>query len=285
MAAGPDTGPMSGELAFARPDEQTLEVRVAGDWLLGAERPSAHLVERELEAQPAQRVRLLARDVGSWDSGLLIFVRDVLEACQARSIEVEREGLPKGVTRLLALAEAVPEKQGARRKEEPPSWLARVGTAAIARGRGGVEFLDFLGETTLALGRFFGLRARYQRRDLWLLIQQCGAQALPIVGLIAFLVGLILAFVGAVQLRQFGAQVYVADLVGLGMAREMGAMMTGIIMAGRTGAAFAAQLGTMKVNEEIDALKTLGIPPIEYLVLPRMLALSLMMPLLCGFDA
>ena len=90
------------------------------------------------------------------------------------------------------------------------------------------------------------------------MIQQCGAQALPIVTLISFLVGVILAFVGAVQLKQFGAQIYVADLVGIAMVREMGAMMTGIIMAGRTGAAFAAQLGTMKVTQEIDAFTTLG---------------------------
>ena len=108
-------------------------------------------------------------------------------------------------------------------------------------------------------------------------------QALGIVTLISFLIGLILAFMGAIQLRQFGAQIYVADLVGLGMTREMGAVMTGIIMAGRTGAAFAAQLGTMQVNEEIDALTTMGIPPMEFLVLPRMLALMLMMPLLCVY--
>jgi phospholipid/cholesterol/gamma-HCH transport system permease protein len=103
----------------------------------------------------------------------------------------------------------------------------------------------------------------------------------PIVSLISFLVGLILAFVGIVQLKLFGAQIFVADLVGIAMVREMGAIMTGIIMAGRTGAAFAAQLGTMQVNEEIDALKTLGIAPMEFLVLPRMLALTLMMPFLC----
>jgi phospholipid/cholesterol/gamma-HCH transport system permease protein len=114
-----------------------------------------------------------------------------------------------------------------------------------------------------------------------LIIQECGVQALPIVSLISFLVGLILAFVGAIQLMMFGAQIYIADLVGIAMAREMGAIMTGIIMAGRTGAAFAAQLGTMQVNEEIDALTTLGLSPMEFLVVPRMLALALMMPLLC----
>ena len=114
-----------------------------------------------------------------------------------------------------------------------------------------------------------------------MIIQECGSQALPIVSLISVLVGLILAFVGAIQLSMFGAQIFVADLVGIAMVRVMGAIMTGIIMAGRTGAAFAAQLGTMQVNEEIDALKTMGISPMEFLVLPRMLALMLMMPLLC----
>jgi phospholipid/cholesterol/gamma-HCH transport system permease protein len=117
--------------------------------------------------------------------------------------------------------------------------------------------------------------------DLFLFIQQNGPQALPIVTLISFLVGVILAFIGAVQLRRFGAQIYVADLVGIAIVREMGAMMTGIIMAGRTGAAFAAQLGTMKVTQEIDAFTTIGLPAEEFLVFPRVIALVLMMPLLC----
>jgi phospholipid/cholesterol/gamma-HCH transport system permease protein len=271
------------ELAFARPDAQTLEVRLAGDWLLSADRPSPKDVARELHARPASKLRIAARDVGAWDSGLLTFVLAVLKICEAESIHVDRSGLPDGAQRLLALSETIPEKQGARQKEKPTGWIARVGKASIGWARGGREFIDFLGGLVLAFLRFAALRSRTPRRDLWLLIQQCGAQALPIVALIAFLVGLILAFVGAVQLRQFGAQIYVADLVGLGMAREMGALMTGIIMAGRTGAAFAAQIGTMKVNEEVDALVTLGISPIEYLVLPRMLALCLMMPLLCVF--
>lgn len=110
---------------------------------------------------------------------------------------------------------------------------------------------------------------------------ESGPNAVPIIGLISFLVGMILAFVGAVQLRLFGAQVFIADLVGLGMAREMGAMMTAVLMAGRSGAAFAAQLGAMQVNDEIDALRTSGVPPMEFLVLPRLLALTLCLPLLC----
>jgi phospholipid/cholesterol/gamma-HCH transport system permease protein len=114
-------------------------------------------------------------------------------------------------------------------------------------------------------------------------MRQCGPQALGIVALINFLVGMILAFVGAIQLEQFGASIFVADLVAVASVREMGCIMTGIILCGRTGAAFAAQLGTMKVNEEIDAFRTFGISPVEFLVLPRVVALVLMMPLLCVF--
>jgi phospholipid/cholesterol/gamma-HCH transport system permease protein len=147
-----------------------------------------------------------------------------------------------------------------------------------------LEMLAFIGELTVVFGKFVRGRARFRTTDLMLLIQQTGADALGIITLISFLVGLILAFVGAVQLLQFGASIYVADLVGIAMVREMGAMMTGIVMAGRTGAAFAAQLGSMKVNQETDALATMGISPLEFLVLPRVLALCLMMPLLCLYS-
>ena len=133
----------------------------------------------------------------------------------------------------------------------------------------------------MAFFRLLRGKAMFRRSDLITSIQDVGAQALPIVSLISFLVGMILAFVAAMQLKVFGAQIFVADVVGIGMVRVMGAVMSGVIMAGRTGAAFAAQLGTMQVNEEIDALETLGFSPAEFLVLPRMLSLMLMMPLLC----
>src|SRR5262249_31260841 len=165
-----------------------------------------------------------------------------------------------------------------------PSWLARLGTAVLDSRTPVLEMLGFIGEVTVALGRLVRGKARFRRTDLLLAIQQAGAQALGIVTLISFLVGLILAFVGAVQLQQVGASIYVADLVGIAMVREMGAMMTGIVMAGRTGAAYAAQLGTMKVTQEVDALTTMGISPLDFLVLPRMLALCLMMPLLCLYS-
>jgi phospholipid/cholesterol/gamma-HCH transport system permease protein len=200
--------------------------------------------------------------------------------CAQRQITLDRAGLPDGVRRLLVLAAAVPERQGVQRQTLRDSIFTRIGKVAIVSVQSSARMLEFSGEVFLAFLNLLRGRARFRRSDLALLFQECGAQALPIVSLISFLVGAILAFIGAVQLQQFGAQIYVANLVGLAMALEMGAMMTAIIMAGRTGAAFAAQLGTMQVNQEIDALATLGVSPMEFLVLPRMLALVLMVPLL-----
>jgi phospholipid/cholesterol/gamma-HCH transport system permease protein len=259
-------------------------VRFVGDWTIHTGRPVTTAVQQQLEATPQVRqIAFNTRDLTAWDSRLLTFLRQLLEQSVQRQIVVNQDGLPAGVQRLLALAASVPEREGARRSGQRISWLASIGTAVLDGWKGAQDMLRFIGEAVLACGRLAVGKARFRGIDLALFLQECGAQALGIVTLISFLVGLILAFMGAVQLRQFGAQIYVADLVGLGMTREMGAIMTGVIIAGRTGAAFAAQLGTMQVNEEIDALVTMGIPPMEFLVLPRMLALMLMMPLLCVY--
>ena len=206
------------------------------------------------------------------------------EYCRAHGIDQNRDGLPNGLRRLVELAEAVPEKKGARSETTQPSFFERVGTLTLGYGLSLSDFMSFLGELAIAFGKFVRGKARYRREDLVEVIQECGSSAVGIVSLIAFLVGVILAFMGAVQLSQFGASIYVADLVGIGMVRDMGAMMAAIIMSGRTGAAFAAKLGTMKVTQEIDALTTMGISPMEFLVLPRVLALVLMMPLLCLYS-
>jgi phospholipid/cholesterol/gamma-HCH transport system permease protein len=280
MAKG--TSRTQGELQCSRPTNDTLLVRLAGSWKITTGVPAVTEVLQHLEATPrVRRLTFEAHDLTGWDSGLLTFLRQVAEHSTQRQISVDQSGLPEGVRRLLALAAAVPEREGARRGARQMSWLATLGTQVLEGWKGAVTMVGFVGEAVLALGRLVIGRARFRRVDLQLFIQECGAQALGIVTLISFLIGLILAFMGAMQLRQFGAVIYTADLVGLGMTREMGAVMTGVIIAGRTGAAFAAQLGTMQVNEEIDALVTMGIPPMDFLVLPRMLALIVMMPLLC----
>jgi len=258
-------------------------VHLAGPWRLRGGQPAPAEVERALGGATS-RVTFDARELAGWDSALVTFLAQLLERCQQRGITVDQSGLPAGVQRLLALAAAVPEKQGARATASRPSLLVRVGAATLAAATEARAFLAFLGEAVLSIGRFFTGRARYRRVDLLLELQEAGARALPIVTLISFLIGLIMAFVGAVSLQQFGAGIYVANMVAVAMAREMGAMMTAIIMAGRTGSAYAAQLGTMNVSQEIDALATMGISPMDFLVLPRMLALSIMMPLLCIYS-
>lgn len=259
---------------------ERIVLRLSGSWRMQDRLPSPADVEAELaRAATARRLSFDAREVTAWDTGLLVFVLNVLAAAKSLDLTADRSGLPEGVGKLLDLAAAVPERD-TKRGGAAPSFLARVGQASLSALAGGRAMITFVGEASIALARAAVGRARFRRVDLMLNIQEAGASALGIVSLISFLIGLILAFVGAIQLRQFGAQIYIADLVAIGMAREMGAMMAAIIMAGRTGAAYAAQLGTMRVNEEIDALTTMGISPFEFLVLPRMLGLILMMPLL-----
>jgi phospholipid/cholesterol/gamma-HCH transport system permease protein len=262
--------------------DNTVRVRLAGSWRLQDRLPAAAQVYDQVEARGGvRRVVLDAEQLSGWDSGFLTFLVKLQQLIAKAGLEIDPSRLPQGVQRLLRLASAVPERAGTRRGAVTDSILARIGKATRQHADGGVEAIRFLGEVTLSFGRLLSGRARFRRGDLFLVMQEVGVQALPIISLISFLVGVILAFMGAIQLTQFGAQIYVANLVGIGMAREMAAMMVGIILAGRTGAAFAAQLGTMQVNEEIDALRTLGFSPMDFLVLPRMLALILMTPLLC----
>ncbi len=281
MPANESVNARSG-LSFGLPSEDTLLVRLTGEWKLANRLPAADEVMKQVDAGPKiRRITFDTEGLQGWDSGLLIFLIRVQElVSQARAITVEMDGLLPGVKRLLGLASAVPERKGARREAARISFLDKVGGTAISSWKSVLQTIEFIGEATVAFMRLLTGKARFRPSDLFLIMQECGAQALPIVSLISVLVGLILAFIGAIQLKIFGAQIYVASLVGIGMVRALAAIMTGIIMAGRTGAAFAAQLGTMQVNEEIDALKTLGISPMEFLVLPRMLALFLMMPLL-----
>ncbi len=269
------------ELSFSRPTEDTLLLRLAGSWTIDEVLPSADEVQKQFESgPPVRRIGFDTRDLAHWDTGLLTFLTKVANQCSQRQIEADAKGLPEGAKRLIRLATAVPEKKDARKVAVREPLLYRVGSKTLALFATSGEMVEFLGEACLAFIKMLGGKARFRRSDLSLFIQQCGADALPIVSLISFLVGLILAFVGAAQLALFGGEIFVANLVGIAMVRVMGALMTGIIITGRTGASFAAALGTMQVNEEIDALTTMGISPMEFLVLPRMIALVVMMPLL-----
>jgi len=261
-----------------------LAVVLAGDWLTRTGLPGVDAIEKELSGD--EGVTALAFDtsgLGRWDSGLVAFLFRCQELCAKRGIEFRAQTLPAGVVKLIRLADAVPEKKDVARSAARAPLLQRLGESGLASWEGSTRMLRFMGENVLALLKMARGRAQFRWSDTFLVMQECGPEALGIVALINFLVGVILAFVGATELAVFGASIYTADLVAVATVREMGCIMTGIIVCGRTGAAFAAQLGTMKVNQEIEAFQTFGISPVEFLVLPRMLALVLMMPLLCLF--
>ena len=275
----------SNELSFARADNSTLVVRLAGDWHLRHGLPSPDLVEKQLDTAPKPtRLTFDAAELRDWDSGLLTFLIGVSEICHKRKLTAGLGAASRGRAQPdPAGRSGAGENRRARRGRRILRSSKSLATKRFRIAQGLDDFLRFLGEVAIAFARLTVGKARFRRVDLMIVIQDCGASAFGIVTLVTFLVGVILAFMGAVQLQQFGAAIFVADLVGIAMSRDMGAMMTAIIMAGRTGAAFAAQLGSMKVTQEIDALTTMGISPLEFLVLPRVLALFLMIPLLCVY--
>lgn len=272
-------------------DGRTLVVHCSGDWVVRRGMPSVRdVLPREIDGRTAtlpavERVIVHGASLRRWDSSLVSFVAGLEGYCRSNHVAFDKGDLPSGVRRLVDLALAVPEKTGTRRAAAPRSLLTTVGEATLLSRKRFLDGMGFLGEATLSLLRLVAGQARFRRSDLLQTVQECGVQALGIAFIISLLVGLILAFVGAVQLRSFGAEIYVANLVVVAMTREMAAIMTAIVLAGRTGAAFAAQIGSMQANEEVDALTTLGIPAMDFLVLPRMLALMLMMPLLYLYSA
>ena len=270
------------KIDFSHFSADTLHAAISGTWKIGGKSPGSGEVLSRLAADPGiKNIIINSSALQGWDTTFLTFISAISKECQSRNIGLQMQELPKGAERLLHLASAVAEQTEAHKEIKRKSFLYMVGESTVHFSKSTVEMLSFIGDVALTFIKFLRGRASFRRIDLLLLIEECGAQSLPIITLISVLVGLILAFVGAVQLKLFGAQIYVANLVAIAMAREMGALMTGIIRAGRTGAAFAAQLGTKQVNEEIDALTTLGISPMEFLVLPRLLAMVLMIPLLC----
>jgi len=273
---------MTSGLAELRAADGTLVTVLSGDWSLERETPRFEaILAGSTGAHPTPKsLTVDASQLGSWDSSLLVFLEQAQTYCDAQQIELDPSGLPEQVSRLLALSRAVPERAASVDTPDRPSVITRLGTSGLATWTSIENTLTFAGQVAIAAVQLPTGKVRMRWRDFWVVVQSNSSGALPIVTLIALLVGVIIAFLGVVVLERFGAGYYSSYLVGFGMLREMGALMTGIIMAGRTGAGFAAELGSMKITEEIDAFVTLGVSPIEHLVLPRMLGILLMMPLL-----
>ncbi len=237
---------------------------------------------RELRAaceKPGPRLDLDLADAAIVDGAVMAMLVEIRAQLVARDVRSELVGAGERLRRIVHLygGDVAAEPLHEHPREHP---IARVGAATqtvIARGK---KLVDFAGELLAAIGTVLRRPATLSWRSLPSLVAQTGTDGLPIVTMLNFLVGFVIAFQSAEELRIFGANVYVADLVGVSMTRELGPLMTAIIVAGRSGAAFAAELGTMRVSEEIDALRTLGFRPLPYLVLPRVLALAIVAPVL-----
>ncbi|MEH6634843.1 MAG: ABC transporter permease [Halioglobus sp.] len=269
------------------PDYQFLEnnheessLLLSGDWVQGQPTVSFTTVQSKLYISQPVRLITDGAALGNWDSILMAFLLQCYNHCREHNIVFEPRNMPESVEKLLAVATAVETHE--EPAEEHPSWVASLNPAQLLRDASShvKESLGFIGEVTIALWRLVQGKANTRLIDFKSFCYQAGPDAFAIISLTSVLVGMILAYLGAAQLQQFGAEIYVANLVVIGMLREMGVLMTAVVMAGRTGAAYAAQLGTMQTNEEIDAITTMGISPVEFLVLPRMLALIVIMPLL-----
>ena len=259
----------------------SVELILSEDWLLenGASDDDQNLFDL-FEKPDFKQIKLVGKQIGRWDSRLVAFLVHVISLCKKNNIEYRLIDFPKGIDPLLDLAFSVPEHVSPPKGDTTQSFLSYLGNVALYSWAATQRVALFCVKIYEALVRLITKKAVVRKVDIWFEIQDAGVNAFLIVSLICFLVGLILAFVGSIQLKMFGAQIYVSSLVAIAVTRVMGAIMGGVIMAGRTGASYAATLGSMQVNEEIDALKTMGVSPFDFLVLPRVLALSLMMPLL-----
>ena len=226
-----------------------------------------------------QKLLIKVDGLTSWDSSLSAFLYKTIKICQKKNVSCDYKKLPNDLKSLLDLALVVDRNPTQKQNEKMPI-LEDIGFKTIACFNTIMKGIHFLSDSFLSIGRFLKGKAVMRFVDFVSVLDDCGPKAVLIVSLISFMVGLILAFVGSIQLKTFGAQIYVASLVTIGMIRIMGAIMAGIIMAGRTGASYSATIGTMQVNEELDALKTMGISVIDFLVLPRILALVIAMPIL-----
>ena len=269
-----------------RREQGTLIISASGSWerqsLSGPGVSAAPLMDAALKAlgEPGlQSVAFHAPDLESWDSLLLAAFNAVAREAAKHGLAMDASALPSGMGPMLDMALAVPPSDQARAQHNE-GFLESLGGKVLALPGISRDVLEFLGEVSQSLARFLTGRASFSRRDLWNVFRECGVDALPIVTLTSLLLGLILAFVSSMQLKLFGAEIYVASLVGVSMVRVMGPVLTGIVLAGRTGASFAAVIGSMQVNEEVDALTGFGISPMDFLVLPRLLGLAIMTPLL-----
>jgi len=270
--------PIAGHGWQARFDGSKVVLSLSGNWT-ARESMSSFDAAAALLLQPnVEAVGFDISDLGDWDTSLLVFLSTLRSASKRRQVHFDQTGLPAAARQLLAqLSDEPSTRRGEARRV---GMIERVGVWTIGRWRNAVAVIRLVGEAILRSAAALGSKARTRLGDLLDFMEDAGVAALPTVAVINILVGAIVAFVGALQLRRFGAETYIANLVGTAEIREMAPLTTAIVMSGRTGSAYAAEIATMQGSEEIDALRAIGIPVMDYLILPRLLALTTMMPLL-----
>jgi len=268
--------------ADIRPGATPRDLRCEGAWLLRSAAQTEARIEACLRAfkQPVEGELLIdAQAVTALDTSGAWLLHRMRRALETGKCTVRFTGLRPEFEALLRLI-ATRTAQPAVAPLPAPGVLARFGSNAWEGLLSALGLLSFLGASATALMRALVQPRRIRWRSILYNLQTAGAAALPITGLLSFLLGIVIAYQGAEQLRRVGANIYIADLVGLSMVRELSPLITAIIVAGRSGSAYAAQIGTMKVTEEVDALRTIGIGPLDLLVLPKMIALVIALPLL-----
>ncbi len=272
---------LSEKLVYDYSTPKILLIKLSGDWHISAGLLSESGITSQLTSHPdTVQINFSVSQELKWDSGLIAFLLKLIQECGQKNIYVDCEGLPKEAQKLITLALKVHDKTNFAVAKPPEPLLERLGEKVLQIGESFRLSLNFLGDIAVSFCYLITGKTYFRWDDFMLLVKRCGVDTLLLVSLISLLVGMILAFVASIQLKMFGAQIYIADIVGIAMVRVLSAVMTGIIVSGRIGASFAAELGMMQANEEIDALKTLGVSPVEFLVIPRVLALILMMPIL-----
>ena len=273
--ASVDAREAGGELVIGLKGAWTVRTVAALDQQMAAIKPgNARLARFDLSGL------VMVDSAGAW---LIARTRGALVAA-GLEVKLEAEDLRKKALIDKVLAAGLPEPHRRLPHHYMVDILARVGAALIEALKLGRDLLGFFGSLVIGFLRLFIEPRRIRFVSLISHIEHTGLNAMPIIGLISFLIGIVLAYQGADQLRQFGAQIFTVNLVGVSVLREMGILLTSIIVAGRTGSAFTAQIGTMQVNEEVDALRTLGLDPMDVLVLPRVVALVIALPLLTFYS-
>lgn len=282
----PANTPHTGAPEGARPEASAQWIEQGSAWVLGIGgdwRGHSAALPAAPSALVQGEVRFDTTALGSWDVALASALWQRLSALARPPVRIDLQGLPAGLREIVSLA--LTESTAATPPRPNAGRIARVGASTQAWWAEGRRALTLVGEVLLAVGRLLRGTSGMRWSDLAWQIEQTGPRSLPIVALVSFLVGLIVAYMGAAQLQRFGAQNFIADLVTVGVVREVAALLVGIVLAGRVGAAFAAQIGSMRANEEVDALTTLGVNPVDFLVLPRVLALLIVGPMLTAFAA